>query len=68
MYLTAAGKPYMYNLTCYQGPQMTCGQHVLFYYYHRARGYSMKEILTDFDSEKTLSNDIKVIKFYNNTK
>lgn len=67
-YLTVTSKPYRYNLDRYQGEQLSCGQHVLFYYYHRARGYSMNDILNTYDVNNLFRNDMEVIRFYNKTK
>ena len=66
-YLNATGQEYITNLRRLQGPQMSCGEHVLYYYYHRLRGYSMQDILNTFTGS-LLHNDVKVIQFYNDTK
>ncbi len=42
-----------------------CGQYCIFYLSHRARGYSMRQIVQLFN-DNTMLNDAKVSKFVNN--
>lgn len=67
-YLNVTSHPYIQNAVRLQGQGLTCGHHVLFYYYHRARGYNMYNILNIYENTSLLDNDKQVTKFYNNTK
>jgi len=37
-----------------------CGQYCIYFIFKRARGYSMREILSEFDTSSHLQNDFKV--------
>lgn len=57
-YLIARGKPIVYNKQRIQSRDSSdCGQYCLYYCYFRARGLSMRDVLTNFDPDSLLQND-----------
>lgn len=51
----------------FRATQLSCGQHVLYYHYHRSQGNTMQDIINAFNGS-LLHNDVKVIRFYNDIK
>ncbi len=46
-----------------QEQSTTCGHFCLYYAWHRARGWTLEDIIDDMDLKKLANNDYKVVKF-----